>query len=50
LFGLAAESELRVKGSGELLFEKMDDTMRQVFGASASEVIYRLVERGLSEA
>jgi len=37
-----------VKGSGELLFEKMNATMGQVFGASASEVIYRLVERGLS--
>ena len=31
-----------------LLSETMDDTMRQVFGASTSELIYRLMERQLS--
>ena len=30
---------------GGLLFEAIDDTMRQVFGESASELIYGLVER-----
>lgn len=32
----------------ELLFETMDATLRQVFGESASELIYRLLERHLS--
>ena len=31
-----------------LLSETMDVTMRQVFGASTSELIYRLMERQLS--
>jgi hypothetical protein len=31
-----------------LLTETMDDTMRQVFGESASEMIYRLMERHVS--
>ena len=30
---------------GELLFEAVDDTIRLVFGESASELIYGLVER-----
>ena len=30
---------------GALLFKAVDDTIRQVFGASASELIYKLVER-----
>jgi len=30
---------------GELLFEAIDDTIRLVFGESASELIYRLMER-----
>jgi len=30
---------------GELLSDTMDDTMRQVFGETASELIYRLAER-----
>jgi len=30
---------------GELLFEAIDDTMRLVFGESASELIYSLMER-----
>ena len=34
-----------MKRFGELLFEATDDTMRQVFGESASELIYRFVER-----
>jgi len=34
-----------VKRFGELLFETMDDTIRQVFGESASELIYTLVEK-----
>jgi hypothetical protein len=29
----------------ELLFEAIDDTVRQVLGESASELIYRLMER-----
>ena len=29
---------------GELLFKAVDDTMRRVFGESAAELIYRLVE------
>lgn len=33
---------------GELLFETMNDTIRQVFGESASELIYRLMERRVS--
>jgi len=33
---------------GELLFKTVDDTIRQVFGESASELIYRLVERHVS--
>ncbi len=34
-----------MKGFGELLFETMDDTIRQVFGESASELIYTLMQR-----
>lgn len=34
-----------MKGFGELLSEAMDDTIREVFGESASELIYRLFER-----
>jgi hypothetical protein len=30
---------------GDLLFEAIDDTMRLVFGESASELIYSLMER-----
>ena len=30
---------------GELLFETIDDTMRHVIGKSASELVYRLMER-----
>lgn len=30
---------------GELLFEAIDDTIRLVFGETASELIYRLMER-----
>jgi len=30
---------------GELLFEAIDDTMRMVFGESASELVYSLMER-----
>lgn len=33
---------------GELLSRSMDDTMRRVFGESASELIYRLMERHVS--
>lgn len=33
---------------GELLSETIDFTMRQVFGESASELIYRLMERQVS--
>ena len=33
---------------GELLLEAIDDTMRQVFGESASELIYRLMEKHVS--
>ncbi len=34
-----------MKRFGELLSETMDDTMRQVFGESASEVIYTFMQR-----
>jgi len=34
-----------MKRFGELLFEAMDDTMRQIFGESASEMIYSFIER-----
>jgi len=34
-----------MEGFGELLFQAIDATMRQVFGDSASELIYRLMER-----
>jgi len=34
-----------VKRFGELLSETMDVTLRQVFGESTSELIYRLMER-----
>lgn len=37
-----------MKGFGVLLSETMDVTMRQVFGESTSELIYRLMERQLS--
>lgn len=37
-----------MKGFRVLLSETMDDTMRQVFGESTSELIYRLMERQLS--
>ncbi len=36
---------LRVRRFGELLSEAMDETIRQVFGECASEVIYRVMER-----
>jgi len=36
---------LGVKGFGELLSETLDDTIRRVFGRSASELICRFVER-----
>jgi len=39
-------SELRrVERFSVLLSQTMDDTMREVFGESASELIYRLMER-----
>jgi len=34
-----------MKRFGELLFVAIDDTMKQVFGESASELIYSLMER-----
>lgn len=34
-----------MKGFGELLFEAIDDAMRQIFGESASELIYRFMKR-----
>jgi len=34
-----------MKRFGELLFEAIDDTMRLVFGESASKLIYTLMER-----
>lgn len=34
-----------MKEFGELLSEAMDDTIRDVFGESASELIHRLLER-----
>jgi len=34
-----------MEGFGELMFEAMDDTIRQVLGEAASELIYRLMER-----
>ena len=37
-----------VKRFGELLSETMDVTMRQVFGESTSELIYRVMERQVS--
>jgi len=37
-----------MKGFGELLFETMDETMRRVFGESASELIYAVMERHVS--
>ena len=37
-----------MKRFSELLFETVDDTMRQVFGESASKLIYRLVEKHVS--
>jgi len=37
-----------VKRFGVLLSETMDTTMREVFGDSASELIYRLMERRVS--
>jgi len=37
-----------VKGFGELLSETMYITMRDVFGESASDLIYRLMERQAS--
>jgi len=37
-----------VKKFGGLLSETMDDTMRQVFGETASELIYTLMERHVS--
>jgi hypothetical protein len=45
LFGLRLRSELRMRKFGELLSEAMDDTIRQVFGEHASEMIYRVMER-----
>jgi len=37
-----------VERFGELLSESIDVTMRQVFGESASELIFRLMERQVS--
>ena len=37
-----------MKGFGELLFETMDETMRCVFGESASKLIYTVMERVVS--
>jgi hypothetical protein len=37
-----------VEGFSELLSEAVDNTMKQVFGESASELIYRLVEKHVS--
>jgi len=37
-----------VEKFGELLWETMDDTLRQVFGDSASEFICKFVERHVS--
>jgi len=37
-----------VKKFGDMLSESMDVTMRQVFGESASELIYKLMERHVS--
>jgi len=37
-----------MEGFGELLFKAVDDTMRVVFGESAAELIYRLVEGHVS--
>jgi len=34
-----------MKRFGELLFEAMDDAMRQIFGESTSEMIYGFMER-----
>jgi len=34
-----------MKRFGELFFEATDDTMRQIFGESTSEMIYGLMER-----
>ena len=36
---------MRVEKFGRLLSETMNDTLRQVFGESASELIYTLAER-----
>jgi len=34
-----------MKDFGELLFQVLDDTLRQVLGETASELIYRLMDR-----
>jgi len=46
--GLLKEEELKVKRFGELLFETTDDSLRRVFGKTASELVYTLMERHVS--
>jgi len=49
LLGQAAKrSALRVKRFGELLSGTTDTTMKEIFGESASELIFRLMERQVS--